>query len=161
MIEVKVDTVRARLTGYERLVLLKEIDQERQLPIFIGRHEADAISIELKAVRHSRPFTHDLLVDCITALGGELEYVLISELRDNVFFALLHVVRDGVAIDIDARSSDGIAVAVRAKVPIYVAEAVMEEAGVWPAEEATEDSEQLAVFRDFVDTLDLDDLGDT
>ncbi len=161
MIEVKVDTVRARLTGYERLVLLKEVGQERQLPIFIGRHEADAISIELKDVRHSRPFTHDLLVSCIEALDGELEYVLISELRDNVCFAVRHGVRDGVAIDIDARSSDSIAVAVRAKVPIYVAEAVMEEAGVWPAREAPEDPEQLAVFRDFVDTLDLDDLGDT
>lgn len=161
MIEVKVETIRARLDGLERLVLLKQIDQERQLPIFVGRHEAEAISFELKGIRHSRPFTHDLLVNCIEALGGELEYVLISELRDNVFIGLLRVVQNGRAIDIDARSSDSIAVAVRAKVPIYVAEAVMETAGVWPAEEVVEDSEELAVFRDFVDTLDLDNLGDT
>jgi bifunctional DNase/RNase len=161
MIEVKVETVRARLTGYERLVLLKETDQERQLPIYVGKSEADAISIELKGIQHSRPFTHDLLVSCIGALGGEIEYVLISELRDNVFFAVLHVVQDGKAIDMDARSSDSIAIAVRAKVPIYVTEAVMEEAGVWPAQELTEDDQELSVFRDFVDTLDLDDLGDT
>jgi bifunctional DNase/RNase len=161
MIEVKVDTIRARLDGLERLVLLKQIDQERQLPIFVGRHEAEAISFELKGIRHSRPFTHDLLVNCIEALGGELEYVLISELRDNVFIGMLRVVQNGRAIDIDARSSDSIAVAVRAKVPIYVAEAVMEAAGVWPAEEVVEDSEELAIFRDFVDTLDLDNLGDT
>jgi bifunctional DNase/RNase len=161
MIEVKVETIRAKLDGFERLVLLKELDQERQLPIYVGRHEADAISFELKGIQHSRPFTHDLLVNCIEALGGELEYVLISELRDNVFIGMLRVVHDGRVLEIDARSSDSIAVAVRAKVPIYVAEEVMEEAGVWPAEEVTEDDTQLAVFRDFVDTLDLDNLGDT
>jgi len=150
MIEVKVDTIRVRLTGHERLVLLKEIEQERQLPIYI----------ELKGYRHSRPLTHDLLLDCIEALGGQLEYVLISELRDNIFYALLHVIRNGEAVDVDSRSSDGIAIAVRAKVPIYVAQGVIEEAGVWPSEEITEDREELAIFRDFVDTLGLDELGD-
>jgi bifunctional DNase/RNase len=160
MIEVEVDTIRVRLTGHERLVLLKETDQERQLPIYIGVSEAEAISLELKGYRHSRPLTHDLLLNCVKALGGSLEYVLISELRDNIFYALLHVVRDGEAVDIDSRSSDSIAIAVRARVPIYVAEDVMEEAGVWPAEELTEDQEGLSIFRDFVDTLDLDELED-
>lgn len=160
MIEVEVDTIRVRLTGHERLVLLKEIEQERQLPIYIGVPEAEAISLELKGYKHSRPLTHDLLLNCIEALGGQLEYVLISELRDNIFYALLHVTRNGEAIDIDSRSSDGVAISVRAKVPIYVAQGVMEEAGVWPSEEITEDREELAIFRDFVDTLGLDELGD-
>lgn len=160
MIEVEVDTIRVRLTGHERLVLLKELEQERQLPIYIGIPEAEAISLELKGYRHSRPLTHDLLLTCVEALGGRLEYVLISELRDNIFYALLHVIRDGDTIDIDSRSSDGIAIAVRAKVPIYVAPAVMEEAGVWPSEEITEEGEELSIFRDFVDSLDLDELGD-
>ena len=159
MIEVKVDTIRVRLTGHERLVLLKETDQERQLPIYIGVHEAEAISLELKGYKHSRPLTHDLLLSCIEALGAKLQYVVINELRDDIFFALLHVVHDGREIDIDARSSDSIAIAVRAKVPIYVDEKVIEEAGVWPAEEVDENQEELAVFRDFVDTLGLDDLG--
>ena len=159
MIEVKVDTIRVRLTGHERLVLLREIDQERQLPIYIGIHEAEAISMELKGHSHSRPFTHDLLLNCLEALGAKLQYVVISELREDIFFALLHVVQEGREIDIDARSSDSIAVAVRAKCPIYVDEKVLEEAGVWPAEEVDENKEELAIFRDFVDTLDLDDLG--
>jgi bifunctional DNase/RNase len=160
MIEVQVNTIRVRLTGNERLVLLGEKDQERQLPIYIGIHEAEAISLELKGYPHSRPFTHDLLLNCIEALGAELKYVVISELKEDIFYALLHVAQDGREIDIDARSSDSIAVAVRAKVPIYVDEKVMEEAGVWPAEEIEDNPEQLAVFRDFVDTLDLEDLGD-
>jgi bifunctional DNase/RNase len=160
MIEVEVDTIRVRLTGHERLVLLKEMEQERQLPIYIGVPEAEAISIELKGYRTSRPLTHDLLLNCVDALGGSLEYVLISELRDNVFHALLRVVRNGEAIDIDSRSSDSIAIAVRAKVPIYVTEAVMEEAGVWPAAAIVEDQEELSIFREFVDTLDLDELED-
>lgn len=160
MIEVEVDTIRVRLTGHERLVLLKELEQERQLPIYIGIPEAEAISLELKGYRHSRPLTHDLLLNCVKALGGRLEYVLINELRDNIFYAQLHVIRDGDTIDIDSRSSDGIAIAVRAKVPIYVAPEVMEEAGVWPAEELSEEGEELSIFRDFVDSLDLDELGD-
>jgi bifunctional DNase/RNase len=160
MIEVEVDTIRVRLTGHERLVLLKELEQERQLPIYIGIPEAEAISLELKGYRHSRPLTHDLLLNCVEALGGRLEYVLINELRDNIFYAQLHVIRDGDTIDIDSRSSDGIAIAVRAKVPIYVAPEVMEEAGVWPAEELSEEGEELSIFRDFVDSLDLDELGD-
>lgn len=160
MIQVKVDTIRARLTGQERLVLLKEADQERQLPIFIGVPEAEAISLEMRGYKHSRPLTHDLLNNCITALGGTLEYVLISELRDDIFHALLHIVQDGSEIDVDARSSDSIALAVRARVPIFVSEQVMEKAGVWPSEEIDADTEELDVFRNFVDSLGLDDLGD-
>lgn len=160
MIQVKVDTIRARLTGQERLVLLKEADQDRQLPIFIGIPEAEAISLELRGYKHSRPLTHDLLNNIITALGGALEYVLISELRDDIFHALLHIVQDGNEMDVDARSSDSIALAVRAKVPIFVSEQVMEKAGVWPSEEIDADTEELDVFRNFVDTLGLDDLGD-
>ena len=160
MIEVQVDTIRVRLTGRDRLILLKEVGQERQLPIYIGVAEADAISLELKGYRHQRPFTHDLLLSCVQALGGQLQYVLLNELRKDIFYALLHIVQDGREIDIDARSSDSIAIAVRAKVPIYVDEKVMEEAGVWPTQEVEMNQTELAVFRDFVDTLDLDDLGD-
>ena len=161
MIQVKVDTIRARLTGHERLILLREIGQERQLPIYIGIPEAEAISLELRGYKHARPLTHDLLTNCIAALGGELQYVYINQLRDDVFHAVLHIIQDGREIDIDSRSSDSIAIAVRAQVPIYVADEVMDQAGAWPSEEVEEvDVEKLEVFRDFVDTLDLDDLGD-
>jgi bifunctional DNase/RNase len=158
MIRVTVDTVRISLKGPERAVLLKEVEQERQLPIFIHATEAEAIANELEGYKPLRPLTHDLLKNCIATLGGELQYVLINDLRDNVFYALLHIVTGGREIDIDARPSDSIALAVRARVPVFVAEKVMGDAGVYPSEEVSEDSEKLAVFRDFVETLGLDDL---
>jgi bifunctional DNase/RNase len=157
MIQVTVDTIRISLKGPERAILLKEVDQDRQLPIFIHATEADAIAAELEGYKPPRPLTHDLLKSCITALGGELQHVLISDLRDNIFYAVLYVLQDGRQVNIDARPSDSIALAVRARVPIYVSEHVMEAAGVYPAEEVQEDEEQLAIFRDFVETLDLDE----
>jgi bifunctional DNase/RNase len=160
MIEVTVDTVRFSLTRQDRAILLREAEQERQLPIYIGRAEADAILIELQGFPHPRPFTHDLLKNCIAALGGELAYVLVNDLRDNTFFAVLHIAIDGREVDVDARPSDSIALAVRAEVPIYVAEEVMDKAGIYPAGGSEEDKEQLSVFRDFVDTLDLDSLSE-
>ena len=157
MIRVTVDTIRISLKSPERAVLLKEVEQERQLPIFIHATEAEAIAAELEGYRPQRPLTHDLLKNCIAALGGELQYVLINELRDNIFYAVLHVEQAHRTIDIDARPSDSIALAVRARVPIYVAEEVMDAAGVYPAVEVAQEQEDLAVFRDFVETLDLGD----
>lgn len=160
MIQVNVESIRISLKGAERALLLKETSEARQLPIFIHATEADAIAAELEGYRPPRPLTHDLLKNAIAALGGELQYVLINDLRDNIFFAVLHVLQDERVVEIDARPSDSIALAVRARVPIYVAEAVMEEAGIYPAAEVNEPQEKLDVFRDFVDTLDLENLGD-
>jgi uncharacterized protein len=155
MIRVTIDTIRISLRSPERAILLKELEQDRQLPIFIHATEAEAIAAELEGYRPPRPLTHDLLNNCISALGGELQYVLISDLQNNIFYAVLHVLQDGREIDIDARPSDSIALAVRARVPIYVAEAVMDAAGVYPAVEIQPEQEDLAVFRDFFETLDL------
>jgi bifunctional DNase/RNase len=157
MIEVTVDTIRYSLMRQDRAILLREVDQDRQLPIYIGRTEAEAILVELQGYKHPRPLTHDLLKNCITALGGELQYVLVNDLRDDIFFAVLHIVQGKREMDVDVRPSDSVALAVRAHVPIYVSEEVMEKAGVYPAGKAEEDKEQLAIFRDFVDTLDTDD----
>jgi bifunctional DNase/RNase len=155
MIRVTVDTIRISLRSPERAILLKELDQERQLPIFIHATEAEAIAAELEGYRPPRPLTHDLLKNCIDAMGGKLQYILINDLRDSIFYAVLHIERGQRAIDVDARPSDSIALAVRARVPIYVAEEVMETAGVYPAVEVHKEQEDLAVFRDFVETLDL------
>ncbi len=161
MIEVTIDTIRVRLTAsQDRLIVLREVGEERYLPIYIGFYEAEAISLELRGKVPQRPLTHDLLYNCIRELGGRLEYVLINEIKSKTFHALLHIVQNGREMDIDARSSDSIALAVRAQVPIYADEAVMAEAGIWPSVEIEENREQLAVFRQFVDTLDLDDLGE-
>ena len=164
MIEVEIHTIRQSLNSLHRasLILLREMGQERQLPIHIGSFEAEAILMELQGQKRARPYTHDLLKNCIAALGGELQYVLVNDLRADpsggTFYAVLHVVQDGHEIDIDARPSDSIALAVRAQVPIYVAEAVLEEAGIYPAEDTERVQEQLSVFSDFVDSLDLGDV---
>jgi bifunctional DNase/RNase len=155
MIQVTVDTIRISLRSSERAILLKELEQERQLPIFIHATEAEAIAAELEGYRPPRPLTHDLLNNCVSSLGGELQYILINDLRDNIFYAVLHVVQGERTIDIDARPSDSIALAVRARVPLYVAEEVMDAAGVYPSVEIEEEQEDLSIFRDFVETLDL------
>jgi bifunctional DNase/RNase len=155
MIQVTVDTIRISLRSSERAILLKELEQERQLPIFIHATEAEAIAAELEGYRPPRPLTHDLLNNCVSSLGGELEYILINDLRENIFYAVLHVVQGERTIDIDARPSDSIALAVRAHAPIYVAEEVMDAAGVYPSVEIEEEQEDLSIFRDFVETLDL------
>lgn len=155
MIQVTVDTIRISLRSSERAILLKELEQERQLPIFIHATEAEAIAAELEGYRPPRPLTHDLLNNCVSSLGGELEYILINDLRENIFYAVLHVVQGERTIDIDARPSDSIALAVRARVPLYVAEEVMDAAGVYPSVEIEEEQEDLSIFRDFVETLDL------
>lgn len=159
MIEVNVETLRVSLLSPERALLLKETDGERQLPIFIGAGEADAILTELQGYKKPpRPLTHDLLINCITELSGELKYVLINDLRDDIFFAVLHVNQRGRVVEIDARPSDSVALAVRARVPIFIDESVMEKASIHASQVAKFDSEEMSIFRDFVDSLDIDGL---
>ena len=165
MIEVAVDSIRISLVSQHRIVVLKETDNERQLPIWIGPYEADAITIELQDVEVARPVTHDLLKNVIEALGGKVSHVLIKALNDGVFYASLFVDINGELKEIDSRSSDAIALAVRVKVPIFVNESVMDEVGVLPepdilqeaAPENKEAPEELDVFSNFVDSLDFDD----
>ncbi len=170
MIEVFVESIRVNMTNYRRVVMLKEKTAPRYLPIWIGHFEADAIAIPMQNVPVSRPLTHDLLKDAIQQLGGQLTQVVISELADETFFAKLVVDANGRHLEIDSRPSDAIALAIRAKVPIYVEEAVFEQAGMvfeneeGEAEAETEESvevdeEKLSVFKQFIETLDIDDLG--
>jgi hypothetical protein len=117
-----------------------------------------------------RPLTHDLLKRIVDELGGEISHILVSDLRDETFYARIILDINGRHAEIDSRPSDAIALAVRAQVPIYVTEHVMERAGIEPSEEeeieekgpslTPEEEEKLSVFREFIETLDLDDLGD-
>jgi uncharacterized protein len=163
MIEVVVDSIRISLVSQHRIVVLKETDSERQLPIWIGPFEADAITIELQDVEVARPVTHDLLKNVIKSMGGKVSHVLIKALNEGVFYASLFIDINGELTEIDSRSSDAIALAVRVKVPIFVNKAVMDEVGVLPEpdileEETTkEQGETLDIFTDFVDSLDFDD----
>ena len=179
MIETVVESIRVSLVTQTRVVILKEVDGDRHLPIWIGAYEAEAIAMELQGVTASRPLPYDLMRTIITDLGSEVQRVVISAVVDDVFHATIVVVRDGNPIEIDSRSSDAIALAVRVKVPILVADEIMDQAGVAVdsdtddepvarpagAREAPSGSEQpnpaeeekLSVFRDFINSLDLDD----
>jgi bifunctional DNase/RNase len=160
MVEVTIDSVRVSLVSPQRLVILKDVDEERFLPIWIGPFEAEAITIKLQEVDVKRPLTHDLLNTFISELGGTVSHVLVNELRDDTYYARIIVDVNGKHMEIDSRPSDAIALAVRVDARIFVAEEVMEKASVVPEEDQSEEgeSEDLSAFRDFVDTLDLDDM---
>lgn len=113
----------------QQFIYLKEVDGERQFPILIGLFEAQAINSGVKRIESPRPRTHELLVGSIEALGGELDSIAISELRDHIYYARIRVRRDGEMIEIDSRPSDAIAVAFACDppLPIYVAEEVLDE----------------------------------
>ncbi len=174
MIEVFVESIRVNMTNYKRVVMLKEKAGPRYLPIWIGHFEADAIAIPMQNVPVSRPLTHDLLGAVIGALGGKITQVVINELSDETFYAKLVIDENGRHVEVDSRPSDAIAIAIRAKVPIFVEEAVLEQAGMMfdgenEGEEAEAegraapveavDESKLSVFKEFIETLDIEDLG--
>ncbi len=161
MIEVTVDSIRASLMSQHRVVILRDVDSERYLPIWIGPFEAEAITLELQEVELARPLTHDLLKAVITKMGAKVSHVLVNELRNDTFYARVVLDNNGHPLEVDSRPSDAIALAVRAKAPIFVAESVMEKAAIMPDEGMSpSDEDKLSAFRDFVDTLDLDALGE-
>ena len=126
---VQMELVRIIISeiGEQQVVYLKEVEGDRTFPIVIGLFEATSIDRRVKGIESPRPLTHDLLADAIEKLGGELQDVFISELREHTYFARLRVRRDGELTEIDSRPSDAIALAVTVNAPIYVAEEVLEE----------------------------------
>jgi bifunctional DNase/RNase len=166
MVEVSIDSIRVSLMSQHRIVILKDVDSERFLPIWIGPFEAEAITVSLQEMEVARPLTHDLLRNVIQSLGAEVVQIKITELRDDVFYARIVMRLNGRELEIDSRPSDALALAVRVHVPIFVDETVMTEAATKPEKdvegaEATEgggEDQRLEVFKDFVDTLDLDDI---
>lgn len=162
MIEVTVDSVRVSLLSQHRVVILKDVNEERYLPIWIGPFEADAITIQLQGIEVARPQTHDLLKNVFDVVGARINHIVVNDLRDDTFYARIVVDSNGRRLEIDARPSDAIALAVRAGTPIFVDEAVMERAAITPEEDESKEEEEdrLSVFRDFVDSLDLGQLGE-
>jgi len=169
MIEVIIDSIRVSLMSQYRVVILKDTNTDRYLPIWIGPCEADAITIELQEMPPQRPLTHDLLKSVISELGGQVVHIMINELRSDVYYARIVINVNGKQVEIDARPSDAIALAVRVKTPIFVADPVMERAAIEPEVDVEtaarqlppkEEESRLSAFKDFVDSLDLDDLED-
>jgi bifunctional DNase/RNase len=156
----------------QHIIFLKEVEGDRMFPIVIGIFEASSIDRRVKNQQSQRPLTHDLLANAIELLGGELQDIYISELRDHTYFAKLRIRHEGEVLEVDSRPSDAIALAIRAKVPIYVEDGVLDQAGmVFESEEAEGeatatkedatpvDEEKLTIFKQFIETLDIDDLG--
>jgi bifunctional DNase/RNase len=158
MVEVKIESIRVSLMSQYRVVILKDLASNRYLPIWIGPYEADAITIHLQEVQVPRPLTHDLIVKLIEELDARVDHVYVSDLSNETFFARLILKVGDKELSIDSRPSDAVAVAVRADCPIFVADEVMERAGVVPEEEGALPDEDLGAFKDFIGSLDLDDL---
>lgn len=173
MIEMTIDSIRVSMMNYQRVVILKEKDAERFLPIWIGPAEADAIAIKLQGVTPPRPLTHDLLDSSITALGASVNCIIVSDLQNDTFYAKLILNVNGERLELDSRPSDAMALAIRAGAPIFAEEAVLDRAGILldsetgkpipqhkgNSDEATDaELKSLSAFRDFIDTLDLDGL---
>jgi bifunctional DNase/RNase len=138
------------------IVILRTQEGESVLPIFVGLFEANAIAQQLDGSLSPRPMTHDLLGNLIDALHGRVERVVITDLRDNTFFAIIHLERNGEKLAIDARPSDAMALALRLKVPIFVEDAVLERSSASGEEGQVDEAERL---RRWLETVDPEELG--
>jgi bifunctional DNase/RNase len=168
LVEMVVESVRVHMSSSRHVVILKDTERERYLPIWVGPWEANAIALRLQGQTPERPMTHDLFAATLEELGARVDRVVITELADETFFARVHLEDAGRAAEVDARPSDALALAVRTGARIYADEAVLEQAA-WapgegegqvgpPSEETGEvvPDERLGVFRDFVNSLDID-----
>jgi bifunctional DNase/RNase len=173
LVEMVVESVRVHMPSSQHVVILKELDRERYLPIWIGPWEANAIAMKLQGVSSERPLTHDLFSTTLDELGVAVRRVVISSLAEETFHARLFLESGGREVEVDSRPSDALALAVRAGVRIFAADEVLDRAGVRPDDagssleglESTDDAAnvadpRLAVFREFINSLDLGgDLG--
>jgi len=175
MIEVVIDSVRVSLMSPQRVVVLRQTDAERFVPIWVGPYEAEAITVALQEIEMIRPLTHDLLKSVFGTFNARIKRVEIVSLREEIFFGNIVAEANGEEMNIDSRPSDAIALAVRAHVPIYVHQSVLDEAGITPETEieggessgeasgapmTEEASDRLSIFEDFIDQLDLGKLDD-
>lgn len=141
------------------IVILKVEDENRYLPIWIGQPEARSILMKLQNQEFSRPLTHDLAVNLVTELGGSMERVTVTELRDSTFFATISLVINGRTVEIDSRPSDAIALAVRSGAEIFASDEVIEEAAVVfeEAMEETPEEEVVDKFKDWMNQVSPED----
>jgi bifunctional DNase/RNase len=140
MVEVVIDSVRVSLMSPQRVVVLRQHDENKYLPIWVGSYEAEAITIALQEVEVARPLTQDLLKNVITIFGGNVLRVEVVTLKDDIYYGNIVIERGGNNLDIDCRPSDAIALAVRTHAPILVHRSVMEAAAITPEKDLQESS---------------------
>ena len=119
MKELTIESIRLSMMNYQRVVILREKDADRYLPIWIGAAEAEAIAVRLQDVTVARPLTHDLIRNLIEQLGGRVVYILVNDISNDTFFARIVLDVHGETMEIDSRPSDAIALAVRVEAPIF------------------------------------------
>jgi hypothetical protein len=173
LVEMVVESVRVHMLSSRHVVILKESERDRYLPIWIGPWEASAIAMKLQGLSPDRPLTHDLFAAALDGLGVRVDRVIISALAEETFHARLLLEQDGRTVEVDSRPSDALALAVRAGGRIFAAESVLEQAALGADGAVGEEGEgaegialestgeqivdpRLDVFRDFVNSLDID-----
>ena len=168
LVEMVVESVRVHMLSSQHVVILKESDRDRYLPIWIGPWEANAIAMRLQGLTPERPLTHDLFATTLEQLGVRIQQVVIADLADETFHAKLFLESNGRIIEVDSRPSDALALAVRAGVRIFAAETVLHRAAMRPESRSGDAigltgelgpvgvDPRLDVFRDFVNSLDAE-----
>ena len=140
------------------IVILKDLEGNNAIPIWIGILEASAIATELEKIDLSRPMTHDLLKNVLTALEVTVEKIEVTDLRDNTFYALIYLTADGKALTIDSRPSDAIALALRTKAPLFVSKSVIEKSRKVSVDK-TDDKDQKEKWTEILENLSPEDFG--
>lgn len=187
MVEVVIDSIRVGLMSQQRVVILREVETERYLAIWIDPYMAEQITFALQEVEVARPMSHDLMKSLLQSLNARVLRVEVIELKGEVFFGNIVVEVNGHNVNVDSRPSDALALAVRTNVPIMVSSEVMDEAGIIPEDDISEqqemaggdegtsgaltagpeadkidddDEERLSIFEDFLDNIDEDEQGE-
>ena len=138
------------------IIILKDAEDRKALPIWVGIFEANAIALELEKIATPRPMTHDLIKNILDHLGATVQQVVINDLRDNTFYAVIEITVNGNRIPIDSRPSDAIAIALRVNAPIYVADAVITKAKSIDVSDEKEENDR---WRQWLETLKPEDFG--
>lgn len=179
MIEATIESIRVSMVTQNRVVILREVGGQRHLPIWIGSYEAEAIALELQGVSPTRPLPYDLIGTMLEELGAVIDRVMITDISHKVYYANIVLVSGDRTIEIDARPSDALALAIRNDARILIDESVMETASIAVLDESDIDQTEsdtmysgasgetsqpgtpggpdLDVFREFINSLDLDD----
>ncbi len=161
MVEMKVEGLTLDPLTNMPIIILKDLEGNRALPIWVGFFEANAIALEIEKIATPRPMTHDLMKNLISDMKAEINHILVSELKDNTFYAVINMMSGGTTLKIDSRPSDAIALALRVKAPIYVNETVIEAAKSLDLPDTskanTEDKDQ---WKKWLDNIKPQDFGD-
>ena len=160
MQEMVIYGVSFDMVGKQPIVLLKAVDKNKFLPIWIGHPEAASILMKLQGAATPRPMTHDLLYGMLEQLGATCTRISITELRDNTFYATITLSANGQEIEIDSRPSDALALAVRTSASIFVADEVIDESAIEFEHEVEDTEEVVDKFRDFLDHVSPEDFAE-